>query len=307
MRALALTLAFLIAAVPALARDGGSAFTGFQSLKFQRGARATALGGAYDSLATGADALFWNPAGMGGLARTQVFGGQRLWIAGIQDSQLAIGVPWYGYGAWALGSTYLGTTLEGRDDWGNVTEDFNAFDFTLHAALTLEPARWIAAGAAYKILRQGYGTQYSMGSAFDAGVVFKRLWGDRLRFSLASRNMGTDTAIGSRLTPLPWQIRGGGSMAVIQDMLTLAVDVAYEPHHDAVNYHYGAEYTDQLGRLGLALRAGWTDSKARVAGDLAGLALGGGVELLGLAVDYAWQPVGDFGDSHTLSLTYTFD
>src|SRR6185436_5586478 len=50
----------LLLALPALAAQPGFAF-----LEVPAGARAAALGGAYASVATGAEAAFWNPAGLG--------------------------------------------------------------------------------------------------------------------------------------------------------------------------------------------------------------------------------------------------
>ena len=51
--------------VPVLAQKVGS--TSMQFLKVMPCARATAMGEAYSVLATGAEAIFWNPAGMASL------------------------------------------------------------------------------------------------------------------------------------------------------------------------------------------------------------------------------------------------
>src|SRR4029079_3626419 len=57
--ALVLVLGLVLGATPALAD-----LPGFTFLEVPAGARAAAMGGAYTSLAHGAEAVFWNPAGL---------------------------------------------------------------------------------------------------------------------------------------------------------------------------------------------------------------------------------------------------
>ena len=80
-------LAVLLLAAPALAQKVGT--SSFQFLKVMPVARATALGDAYSTLASGAEAIFWNPAGMALVEGHDLSTTLTLWIFDTKQSALS--------------------------------------------------------------------------------------------------------------------------------------------------------------------------------------------------------------------------
>ena len=305
-----LILSLLIAAMAlplSMQSASGSAATTFPSLKLERGARAAAMGGAYVAAADGIDAMFYNPAGLAGLRRLELFAGHNSWIEGISDQQIAFGMPWYGMGAWGFSATYLSAMTQGRDDFGQPTQDVGIFDFTAQASLTIEWNRYVSTGASYRLMRQGYTYLSSMGSSFDFGIQIRKLMDRKLTLGFSTVNMGTEIALGESLTPLPWETRAGAALELFSRRLLLSAELGYQPHTFFTKTRLGMEVALPAGSMNTALRAGYVIGPQQQAGGMSGLNLGGGVGLGGIDLDYSWQPVGDFGDSHRVSLTYTFD
>ena len=101
-----------LSSVPVLAQKVGS--TSMQFLKVMPCARATAMGEAYSVLATGAEAIFWNPAGMASLQNNPTHNSEASltyvrWIFETQQGALAF-------------ATSLG-------DWGTVGAQLQYIDF----------------------------------------------------------------------------------------------------------------------------------------------------------------------------------
>lgn len=67
--------------------------TSLQFLKVMPTARATALGDAYSTLATGADAVFWNPAGLAGNEYHEFSSTFTVWIFDSKQAALAYALP----------------------------------------------------------------------------------------------------------------------------------------------------------------------------------------------------------------------
>lgn len=302
MKALRIALALACFAAPALAEQvtGGSAS---QSLRLPRGARAVGLGEAYVSLASGSDALAWNPAGMNSVRALQASIDHLTYVQGVGLDSLALALPIYGLGAWGLGFDYLYASDQGYDNWGNPTGDFSLFDFSAKIAVSFELPWDMNLGGSYKILRQGYDTQFSMGSAFDFGWQWKGLF-KRLDLGLAAQNLGTPMALGQGFGQLPVTLRAGGALHVT-DSLLLSADFDQQAVDFYNKGHFGLEYSAALGDFNTSLRAGYSVTPAQALGGLTGLALGAGVEWGKYKVDYAWAPMGDLGDTHRLSLTYS--
>jgi hypothetical protein len=80
-----------------------------QFLKVMPTARATAMGDAYVSLAGGADATFWNPAGLTSLRNHEVTSTLTMWLFDTKQVALAYGLP--------------------MGDWGTIGFQFQYVDF----------------------------------------------------------------------------------------------------------------------------------------------------------------------------------
>jgi hypothetical protein len=91
--------------------------TSMQFLKVMPCARATALGDAYSVAATGAEALFWNPAGLAWTENSQVSLTYINWIFDSKLYDMAYAMPLGNYGSVGLQLQYV--------DYGNFDEAIN--------------------------------------------------------------------------------------------------------------------------------------------------------------------------------------
>ena len=89
-----------------------------QFLKVMPCARATALGEAYTVWATGAEAIFWNPAGLARLDNMEISTTYVNWLFDSQQGALAYGLSLGEYGVIGLQLQYV--------DFGEFEETTNA-------------------------------------------------------------------------------------------------------------------------------------------------------------------------------------
>lgn len=297
----ALVLVLALAAPLAAASGGGS--TSSQSLRLARGARAVSLGGAYTALASGAEAMAWNPAGMNSVRALQATASHLSYIEGISDDTLQIALPIYGMGAWGLGLDYLYASDQGYDNWGAETGAFNIYDFSAQVGLSLELPWDMHLGAVYKTLRQGYGAQHSMGSAFDFGWQWKGLF-KRLDLGAVMGNLGTPMALGKGFGILPVTYKVGAVLNLTDSWL-FSADFDHQAADFFNKVRLGTELNAKAGSFRLSGRGGYVIGPEQDLGGLAGMALGVGVGRGKWQLDYAWQPLGDLGTTHRVSATFS--
>ena len=295
------TAAALCATV-GLAAFEGAAGSGFQSLTLPLDARAVGMGSAFVAVASGADSLEWNPAGMNQLRAPQVEAGHLSWIQDVNDEYINTAFPIYGLGAWGLGLSYLYTQDQYYDNVGNQGGTFTDFDFVGDAAFSLQVSDAMNLGMEYKILRQGYATQFNMGSCFDLGWQ----WRDAVKgldFGAAALNLGTPVALGSAFNVLPISLKFGGAEHV-GSLVLLALDEEYQPV-DSFNFvHAGLEVGTALGDWTPMVRVGYTFGPAQADGGITGFSAGLGLAMGAWQVDYAYAPQGDLGQAQRLTLTW---
>jgi hypothetical protein len=304
MRALATILGGLLALGSTTAQAAtGAGSTGTQGLKLARGARPAAMGNAYVAVASGADSILWDPAGMNQLRDLQANLGHLAYLDGVADDYLLVARPLYGFGAWGLGMNYLYASDQGYDNWGNPEAAFNVFDFSAQVAMSIDVMDDLSLGAVYKILRQGYAQQYSMGSGADLGIQYRDLW-KRLDLAAGVFNAGTPVALGSNYAPLPLTLKVGAALRVTDDWL-LALDYENQPYDFINKLHAGTEYAYRVGAVGTFARLGYTLGPEQDQGGLGGLSAGLGLALGAWQLDYAFAPQGDLGNTHRLSMTWS--
>ena len=300
-RALILGLG-LLSAASAYAATGGDV-TSAQALKIARGARPAAMGDAYVAVASGADSILWNAAGMDQLRDLQATAGHLSYLDGVTDDYLEIARPLYGFGAWGLGTNYLYADDQGYDNWGNKTGAFSDYDFSAQVALSIELAEDLHVGATYKIIDEDYAHQHSMGSGFDFGLQWRDLW-KFLDLGLTASNLGTPIALGSSYAPLPVTFKGGSAFHLTQDWL-LAIDYEHQPIDFFNKWHFGTEYGLNLSGVQTFARLGYSFAPENDAGGNTGLTAGLGLGMGSWQIDYAFVPQGDLGNTHRLSLTWS--
>lgn len=284
------TFAVIILAVALAAAAHAQGTSGSQFLGVGLGARATAMGGAYVSLADDGTALYWNPAGL-----TQVEGAS-LTLSHISWFSDAT----YQYAGYATSfgrNAALGAFVEqGSISWDNTGEgDFEAGDFAgvVGYGRRLKPN--LGVGGGVKFLSSSLGETDASSYALDLGVVYRPT--ESATVGAAVRNLGPGLSFEDESDPLPTTMVVGGSY--VWRGLLLSADL--EKVNDlSVTPRVGVEYAPVKH---LALRGGWAGG-----GESALSSLSGGVGLTWndrWALDYAYRD-SDLGGTHQFGISAGF-
>ena len=159
-----LAAAVLLGVLPATAQKVGT--TSMQFLKVEPTARATSLGTSYAALASGTDAIFWNPAGLTGVGSHALVLDRVEWLMDTAHNALAYGgnLGRYGYVGLHVYMTDIGSIREtsvgslGFKDDGAGGTVYNGY-----TGATFEPRSWVAGLT--------YARQFT--DRFSAGVTAK--------------------------------------------------------------------------------------------------------------------------------------
>ncbi|MEA2063946.1 MAG: hypothetical protein U9P14_09640 [Gemmatimonadota bacterium] len=298
------------------------------------GARGLGMGSAYHTLATGAEALYWNPAG---LARTEGGGGAKNHLA-FMHSERFRGEVDYNFIGYArrtsgsgrhaptvgLGLIHLGvggipvTRLEdpdrplGPDNRPVISRYSSKNDFLLIAGLGRKLSGDLCLGANVKVLHVSQEGASGNGFGFDLGAIMPvTLAGIPLLASLSARDVTTSFlaySTGKREYIKPW-VSGGLATAegfkVPGGRIAGAFEVSVPMERRRKNYRTGTEYLLSLLHLGIEYSIG---SRMFLRGgvDEKHPTFGAGIFVRSLAVDYAWIGHRDLDQTHRVSLGYFF-
>lgn len=320
IRALRAFLALAVLGAPASAgffpkspfSDSAAGTTGAVFLRIPNGARGEALGGANSASAEGAEALFWNPGGLGRLAgggRPEATVSYNALLESSYAGALGYARPLAnGRGVWAAGLVYHSAgEVEGYDRFGNSAGSFSPTDLAVSGAYA-HRFELFSAGAALKLVRSEIAGESGMTFAADLGVSAERVSAigeGPVDFGASVRNLGPGIQVGSAADPLPTAIQFGARWhvsPVMAMMLDGFMPVDADPY-PAV----GGEFTQPFGSASKGqLRFGYNVNRQRGLDGLTGLTGGGGLDLDRIRVDYAWVPFGELGTSHKITLAFKF-
>ena len=321
--------------LPVQAQKVGS--TSMQFLKVLPSARAAAVGEAYTVWASGAEAVFWNPAGLARIGRQELSMTYTDWLFDAQQGGVGYGLSIGRWGAVGLQFQYV--------DYGEFEETTNERPFISNpnrpgmTGRTFRPFSYVIGATYARYLTDrfalGLGVKYAHESLFDGSSVRAQiregvfdnvgtaasamLFDFGIRYSTGFRtieiasavqNFGADVRYAVESYPVPLLFRVGiaadlvGPNALLMDgsadnRVRAAMDI-FHPNDYAQQVHMGMEY--EFASL-LALRAGYKYNY-----DSDGLTLGGGLRYaLGdaaFAIDYSYGSMGTYlDDVHRFSLT----
>jgi hypothetical protein len=305
-------------------------------LQLGSGARASAMGDAFTAVADDASATYWNPAGMARLRTPELLAEHALHLQGIGIERLAyvhplrrsrptnrdgaLAAPGHSPALGVSGAFLHLDGIEGRS--GNTAQPdrtFGASDASaaLSYAHPLRGGRFASTlGVSAKALQQRIDDRKASSYAFDFGVT-QQVGAFRLGAALA--NVGPGVKFIDQSYPLPQTVRLGASFQPRELPMTVAFGADVPRHDGGVSYRLGAEYGfgDMLAfRLGYTARPGASSRALKGSGlgtvadgelaKITGLVGGVGFRLLGYGVDYAFQPYGELGSAHKVSLSARF-
>jgi len=304
-RTLALVLsAAVLGLLGALPASAGQA--GFSFLEVPAGARAAALGGAYTSLARGAEAAFWNPAGLASFDGTELAATHTETYEHLRQEHFAVAGRMWGGGLAASLRALYSEPIPERDDLGNLVGTFGSHDLEFLAAYGWQPREHLGLGLSAQVVRERIADLGATTWAVNAGAAWDLGFLPGGRASLGVHNLGPAAhymfgdARGEAV-PLPAAVQGGVSLAAhtFQELTARLALEARATRGRAIIYAVGGELDAPAGA---ALRFG-----LRAGDDVATWSTGAGWRARSLSVDYAFVPSRlELDDTHRFSLTTRF-
>jgi len=171
----------------------------FKFLNIQTDARGAALGG-LAAQASGANALFWNPAGIAGSEGMGISAGMTQWLVETKVMNVGFVMPMMG-GAVGLGLVSVDYGSIMRSGWAGTTEfvfepnqeAFKATDMALQASFGKSLSDKFSLGGTAKMVSQAIDDVSISGLAFDIGTQFNTGYRG-IRMGAVISNFGPDLA-----------------------------------------------------------------------------------------------------------------
>jgi hypothetical protein len=298
--------AFVLAAIVAVAGlvSGAAAAdrAGVVSLELPIGTRGTGLGGAFVSVVDDPTATHWNPAGLARLdvadKRFAILFQHNEWIADFRQEYVGAGTR---FGKHAVGGSFSGFyigDIDGRDDFGNPTVTFGAYDVVVTGSYAYSLNDRTALGGSLKYIVENIDELTEFAFAADLGAQFE-LRPD-LRIGGAVTNLGSGLTFVNEKDDLPTAVQVGGSYVLPWRLgngsLLAALDVRKASGDDA-HVLFGGEY-DYAGaaRAQIGYGTGY---------DNTGLSFGLGATVARFDLGYAIVPFdSDLGSTHRFALGF---
>jgi len=278
-------------------------------LKIKASAKQVAMGGVSCGFADDISCLETNPAGLAHFAydeRSQAMLAHNEWFEGIRGEYAAY-AHHFGERSVLMGSlkyVFMDDIVR-RNEEGVEQGTFGANDGAITAGfahefdsfwLGLTKIEHLGVGVQAKAITEYIDDKRAMSYAMDAGVFYR---GEIVRLGASIQNLGSTMKLNIEEFALPTTMTMGASV-VLFETSRVGVDVGQELGHN-IMFRGGGEYC--LGKS-IALRAGYvyTDEKRADSGITAGF----GVTIADIAIDYAFVPYGDLGDTHRMSLSFAW-
>ncbi|MDA8326777.1 MAG: PorV/PorQ family protein [Nitrospiraceae bacterium] len=276
--------------------------SGAPFLKLPSSARSAALGQAYTALASGADAVFVSPAGLGedaggscSFSHASLFGELGSDFLGCARR---LGVDAVGAGVQYLSAGKVAETDSlGFETGGTMRPRDMAVSLSYARAVLSDK---VTAGLTVKYIDSRLDTS---ASAFAADIGVRSDISKRLKLAFTAKNLGGELKFDQEADPLPRSLVLGAAWSVGGGVTGVA-DISL-PRDNGMSAAFGAEYSHLSGSWVFSGRAGYN---TLASGDIsgAGPSLGGGAAFRSGKLDYAFMPFGALGQVHIFSLTAKF-
>lgn len=305
-------------------------------LKVEPGARAVGMGGAFVAVANDATAIFWNPAGIARLTKTEIILIHTQWLAGTSFDFVGFILPLGTFGTLGVSITSLSMgemkvrTVFYPEGTG---EKYGAGDVAIGLSYARNLTDRFSIGFNGKYIQQHIWHMSSSAFAVDIGTLFTTQF-NGMKIGMSISNFGTnmqldgkDTMINYDPDPvkygnndripahmqtdkfsLPLLFRVGVAMDILKgkrNRMTLAID-AVHPNDNTENLNLGVEHV--FNNM-IFLRIGYKNLFTKDGEE--GLTAGAGMKyrLIGntsLKIDFSYQDFGRLNNVHRFSMGLEF-
>ncbi|MEW6609063.1 MAG: PorV/PorQ family protein [bacterium] len=263
------------------------------------------MGETFVAIADDINAIYWNPAGLANIQNRQATFMYADWLEEITYNYLAYIHPQQimggimGGGLTLLDSGSIDRTIDGTGKIG----DYDAKDIALSVAYAKKLTENCNLGASIKYIQMKIDNEKSTGIALDIGCLYKPTV-ENLTIGATIQNLGPKLkAFISEKDALPLNIKVGGAYKLLDNALTLGLDVNFPSDNDT-NFNLGAEYW--IKEI-VALRAGYR-TLTKDALKSSSLTYGAGFRIpnVGVDIDYAFCDYDELDKTHRVSLVTRF-
>ncbi len=305
-------------------------------LEIEVGSRAVGMGGAYVAVVDDATAVFWNPAGLARIPKSQAVLVHNNWLVDTSFDFVAIALPVGNSGTFGASITSLSTgEMEVRTVLlpEGTGERFSTNDLSAALSYAINLTDRFAIGVNAKYISQKVWRMSAQGFAMDIGTLFKTNFNGMTigmsisNFGTSMKLQGNDTFVNFDQAPnlggsndripafkqtesysLPLLLQVGVAMDILSNennVITVALNGAH-PNDNTEYVNMGIEYA--IGDV-VALRMGYKNSFLRDSEE--GLTAGVGTKLvlnggISFAIDYAYQDFGRLNNAQMFSLALEF-
>ncbi|MBD3170665.1 MAG: PorV/PorQ family protein [candidate division Zixibacteria bacterium] len=262
-------------------------------------ARAMGMGGAFTAIADDASAVYYNPAGLSQLERSELNGLHVSLWEGVNYDCINFAVPTLDYGYFGVGVMRVGVDGIVRRDNNNVRRGefgYHQEQFLLSYALHLSEN--LSFGLSGKFNSQSMDNLNATGLSSDIGIMFKVPGYNQLKVGFNIQDLfSSGIKMKSYTENAPLNFKGGLGYEIffsgIDNRIILALDFVKAEQKD-LQTAFGIE-ADL--RSMFFIRGGYDSRETN---------FGGGVEFGMIGIDYAYLNNDDLGDAHRFSLSFKF-
>ncbi|MDI6786190.1 MAG: PorV/PorQ family protein [bacterium] len=294
---------FLLLTNTSFAKSVGT--TGATLFKIGPGARSVGMGEAFVAISDDANALYFNPSGIGFLKRSELSFMHINWFADTRYEFLAhILSPKYHKGNFGVGLIYLHNS-EIKHTTGDTNgpywsgEYFKFYDYGLILSYGRMIGKRFSLGSNIKLFKEGINLKgdleydSSVNTMLDIGMLFK-FRRKPINIGFCVQNIGPKAKYKDDKVPLPLNIKLGILYKMFNNNLKVAFDLS-KPNDNDVCFNLGLEYI--LFKI-ISFRGGYVKGISKANQNFS---LGTGFRFKNLYLDYAYTPYGDLGDAHRMS------
>lgn len=295
------------------AQAKGKGTSGAQFLRIGASARASGMGGAFGALADDASAIYYNPAGLSTLQKKEVSLSYNVYFEDTASQFLGYAHPTERMGTFGVSADmFTVDKIEKRSATGGDadTADLGTFK-TRDMALALGWGNKLSLGSsnlnfglALKYISSDLNTKSAKTGAVDLGLLYKFHDEEGLSLGLSVLNLGGQLKFQDSGDPLPLTVKPSVAYRQLTQKLgkfNFALDGDMMVHDGNGTVQPGLEWWPVSA---FAVRTGYQFGRDKNAGS--GFSAGVGFRLASLALDYAFVPYGDLGDTHRMSLGFKF-
>lgn len=302
LKGISMALVALMGALPGHAQsDGGRTAADF--LLIGVGARAAGMGGAYTGVAEGANASYWNPAGLANTEYSEVSFGHVLWYQDMTVNNFAGQFQIGEKAAFGASMMFLNYgAIDGYDANGAVTGSISAYDWAGGLSFAYRLNDDLSMGVTGKYINQKLDDLSGSSFAVDAGLSYAL---DRVTFAAVASNFGSEIKFESVSEKLPSTVRFAVAAYPFGESILASAEIEKRMYGGMV-VRNGFEFGFDKQYF---LRAGYNyypDEQDRTFGT--GFAFGAGVKLNNLQFDYAYTLKEKYAseDLHRFSMSFAF-